>query len=106
MKLATSTGTSALRLVSAWISPSLDHLDDLLLDRLADALQLLGPAVERELGDRGARLADAGRGPPVGGDPEGVAALELDQVGEKLELRRERRVARQRAAFSRSFTPT
>ena len=30
----------------------LDHLDDLVLDRLADARQLLGLPLERELGDR------------------------------------------------------
>ena len=68
----------------------LDHLDDLLLDRLADPLQLLRAPVERELGDRAPRLADPRRGPAVGGDPEPVGALELHQVGEQLELRRER----------------
>ena len=40
----------------------LDRLDDLLLDRLADPLQLLGAAVERELRDRARR--SRGSGPP------------------------------------------
>ena len=105
MKLATSAGTSALRLRERVDLAVAHDLDDLLLDRLADPLQLLGAAVERELGDRGARLADPRRGLAVGADPERVAALELHQVGEQLELRGEGGVAGQRRR-SRCFTPT
>ncbi len=64
----------------------LDDLDDLLLDRLADALQLLRAAVERELGDGARRLAHAGGGATVGDDAEGVLALELKEVAEQVEL--------------------
>ena len=55
----------------------LDHLDDLLLDRLADPLELLRPSVERELGDGAPRLEDPARRAPVGGDAEAVGALDL-----------------------------
>ena len=64
----------------------LDHLDDLLLDRLADPLELLRPTVERELGDGAAGLADPRRRAAIGGDAERVAALQLHQVGEQIEL--------------------
>ena len=64
----------------------LDDLDDLLLDRLADSLEVLGAPLERELGDRPSRLADARRGAPVGEHPERVLTFELEQVGEQLEL--------------------
>ena len=50
-----------------------DDLDDLLLDRLPDALQLLGAAVERELRNRAAGLEDPGGGAPVRGDAEASA---------------------------------
>ncbi len=64
----------------------LDHLDDLLLDRLADALQLLRSAVERELGDRAAGLPNPRRRAAICGDAERIAALELHQVGKQVEL--------------------
>ena len=64
----------------------LDDLDDLLLDRLADALQLLRASVERELGDRPRRLAHPRGRPAIRDDTERVLALELEQVGEKLDL--------------------
>jgi len=57
-----------------------------MIDRLADAGELLGLAVERELRDRCPSFADAGRGPAVGEHAERVLALELAQVGEQLEL--------------------
>ena len=60
----------------------LDDLDDLLLDRLADALQLLRPTVERELRDRSRRLAHPCGRAAVGNDAEGVLALELKKVAE------------------------
>ncbi len=72
----------------------LDDLDDLLLDRPADALQLLRSPVERELGDRGRRLAHARGRAAVGDDPERVLPLELEQVSEELDLVRDLRVAR------------
>ena len=65
----------------------LDDLDDLLLDRLADALELLRLAVERHLCDGGAGLADPRRGAPVGEHAERLHVLELEDVGQQLELR-------------------
>jgi dolichol-phosphate mannosyltransferase len=64
----------------------LDDLDDLLLDRLADSLQALGLALESELGDRAGGLANPLCGTTVGERAEGVGALELEQVGEEVEL--------------------
>ena len=52
MNATTSGGTSASPLRERLDVAGLDDLDDLLLDRLADPLQLLRAAVERELGDR------------------------------------------------------
>ena len=75
----------------------LDDLDDLLLDRLADPGQLLRAAVERELGDRGGRLADAERCTPVRRDAERLLALDLEHVAEQVELRRDVLVAGKRA---------
>ena len=72
----------------------LDDLDDLLLDRLADALQLLRATVERELGDGARRLAHARGRAAVGDDAEGVLALELEQVAEELDLVRDLGVLR------------
>ena len=69
-----------------------DDLDDLALDRLADPLQLLRLAVERELRDRAGGVADQRRRATVGEHAEGVVALDLEQVGEQLELRRDVRV--------------
>ena len=74
----------------------LDYLDDLLLDRLADPLQLLGSPVERELRDRAGGVAHARGRTPVRDHPERLGALELQQVGEKLELLRDLRILRQR----------
>ena len=104
-KEATSAGTTALRFVSACISPSSIDLDDLLLDRLPDPLELLRAPVERELRDRAAGLEDAGGGTAVSGDPEPVASLELHQVGEKLELPREVRVAGKLCVRERNGRP-
>ena len=73
----------------------LDDLDDLRLDRLADVLQLLRLAVERELRDGGRRLADPGCRLAIGGDPKAVGALELHQVAEQFELLRELFIPRQ-----------
>src|SRR5439155_1454155 len=63
-------------------------LDDLLLDRLADSLQLLRPPGVRELDDRAGRLPDRVRGTSVRHDAERVGALELERVGEQVELLR------------------
>ena len=65
----------------------LDDLDDLLLDRLADSLELLRLAIERHLRDGGAGLADPRRRPPVGEHAERLHVLELEDVGQQLELR-------------------
>ena len=70
-------------------------LDDLALDRLADPGQLLGLALERELGDEARLLADERRGPAVGEQTISGFALELEDVGEQLELRGDIGVARQ-----------
>src|SRR6266508_4003222 len=64
----------------------LDDLHGLLLDRLPDSLELLGAAVEGELGHGPGRLTDSGRRPPIGEDAEGGLSFELEQVGEELEL--------------------
>ena len=93
MKRTTSGGTPALFFVSACDVAGLDDLDDLLLDRLADSLQLLRVAVERELRDRGRRLAHARRRAAVRDDAERLLALELEQVGEEVELVRDLGVA-------------
>src|SRR4051794_36897272 len=68
--------------------PVLDDLDDLLLDRLADPLQLLRLSVQRELRDRPRRVAHPGSRAAVGAHAKGFGALQLQQVGEQLELLR------------------
>jgi hypothetical protein len=82
----------------------LDDLDDLLLDRLPDPLQLLGPAVERQLRDGAAGLGDPLRGAPVGENAEGLLALELEHVGEELQLLDHQRVPRERRPHCRDHT--
>ncbi len=64
----------------------LDDLHDLLLDRLADALELLRLAFERHLCDGGACLADPRRRSPVGEHAERLHVFELEDVGQELEL--------------------
>ena len=71
-----------------------DDLHDLLLDRLADPRQLLRPPLDGELRDRAARLAHSLRRAPVGERPELVAALQLEEVGQQVELVRDLRVPR------------
>jgi hypothetical protein len=73
----------------------LDRLDDLRLDRLADPLEPHGLPVERELGDGRRRLPDARGRLAVRAEAEGVASVELDQVGEQVELLGEHIVPRQ-----------
>ena len=94
MKRTTSGGTPRLLLRQRLDLADLDDLDDLLLDRLADALQLLRATVERELRDRGRRLAHARRSAAVRDDAEGVLPLELEQVAEELDLVRDLGVLR------------
>ena len=86
MNATTSAGISRLPLGQRLDLAGLDDLDDLLLDRLPDALQLLRLPVERELRDRPAGLADALRRAPVREHPERLGALQLEHVGEQLEL--------------------
>ena len=71
-------------------------LDDLSLDRRANPGQPRRLLVERELGDRHGRFADARRGSPVGTQAKRIGAVELEQVGEELELLGELGVGRQR----------
>ena len=73
----------------------LDHLDDLVLDRLPDPGEVLRLALERELRDGPAGFPDPRRGTAVGEHLECFLALELAQVGEQLELIRELVVPRQ-----------
>ncbi len=77
-----------------------DDLDDLALDRLPDPLQSLRLAVERQLRHRRRRLPDARGRPAIGVDPERIDGIELEQVGEKLELLRELVVSRERCHVS------
>ena len=74
----------------------LGELDDLRLDRRADAGQLLRLAGERELRDRRRCLADARRGATVGEHAEALLAEDLGDVGEHVERVGDVRVARQR----------
>ncbi len=103
MKRTTSGGTPALRFVERLDLADLDDLDDLLLDRLADSLQLLRAAVERELRDRARRLAHPRRRAAVGEDAKRLGALELEQVGEEVELVRDVGVPGQRGHVTRSY---
>ena len=73
----------------------LDHLDDLALDRGADPAQALRFAVERELRNRPAGLANPRRRAAVGEHPERALSLELAQIGQQLELIRQLVVPRQ-----------
>ena len=63
----------------------LDDLDDLALDRPSDPGEPRRLPVDCELGHRDGRLADARGCAPVGGEPEGIGAVELQHVGEELE---------------------
>ena len=74
----------------------LGELDDLPLDRAADAREAGCIALERHLGDRSRGFSDASRRPPVGRQAERVGAVELEQVGKELEAIRELGVPRQR----------
>ena len=102
MKRTTSGGTPRALLRERLDLAGLDDLDDLLLDRLADPLQLLRRAVERELRDRARRLAHARRRAAVGEDAERLRALELEQVGEEVELVGDLGVPRQSGHVARS----
>ena len=66
-----------------------DDLDDLLLDRLADPGQLLRLPVHGELRDRAAGLPHALSRAPVRERTELVAAFELQEVGQEVELVRD-----------------
>ena len=103
MKSTTSWRNERLPLRERLDLALLDDLDDLLLDRLADPLELLRTAVERELRDRAGRVAHPRRRPPVGDHPERLGPFELQQVGEELELLRDLRVLRQRRPRRRSY---
>ena len=74
----------------------LDDLDDLVLDRLPDARELLRLSIERELGDRQRGLADPPRRAPVGDHLERLLLEDLREVREQVELVGELVVAGQR----------
>ena len=95
MNSTTSGGIVARRFGERLDLALLDDLDDLLLDRLADPLELLRAAVERELRDRAGRLAHPRRCAAVGEHAERLGPLELQQVGEQVELVRNLGVPRQ-----------
>ena len=78
----------------------LDRLDDLRLDRLADPLELGRLPVDRQLGDRDARLADAGGRRAVGADAKAVLAQDLREIRQQLQLARKRVVWRQPAGHA------
>ena len=96
MNEATSPGTSARRLASASMLSRLDDLHDLRLDRLADIGKLLRLAHDGELGNRGGRVADAGRRAAVGADAERLLAQDLREVGQLVEPIGQIAVARER----------
>jgi hypothetical protein len=73
-----------------------DDLDDLRLDRLADAGKLLRLPRKRELGDRDRGLADAAGRAAVGENLERLLVEDLGEVGEEIELVRQLAVAGQR----------
>ena len=76
--------------------PVVDDLDDLLLDRLADAGQLGRATRERQLGDRRRRLPDARGRAAVGDDLERLLREDLRDVREQVELVGDLRVPGQR----------
>jgi len=69
--------------------PVLDDLDDLVFDGLPDAVGLLRLPLERELGDRNRRLADATGRTPIRDHLERLLVEDLREVGEEVELIRE-----------------
>ena len=76
----------------------LDDLDDLLFDRLADPLQLLGPPGHGELRHGAGGLTDARRCAAVGKYPERSLPFQLQQVGQQLQLLGHVHVPRHNAA--------
>ena len=96
MKLTTSGGTCALRFVSACISPSSTIWTIFSSIVLPIPGSSFARAVERELGDRARRLPDPRGRAAVGDHPERRLALELQQIGEQLELLGHFLVLRQR----------
>ncbi len=80
----------------------LDHLDDLGLDRLADARQLLRLPLQRQLGDGGGRLADPRRRAAVGEHAKRLLPEDLGEVGQEVELVGELVVAGKRGHVARS----
>ena len=75
-------GNFALSFAAAGISPVSSRVDDLLLERLADARELGGPAGPGKLLDRDGALADRLRGFAVGEDAVPDGPVELVEGGE------------------------
>ncbi len=78
-----------------------DDLHDLLLDRLADSLELLRLALERHLRDGSPRLANARGCASVSEHAERLHVLELEDVGQELELCGDVGIRRQRSHSER-----
>src|SRR4029079_5434413 len=68
-----------------WDLALVEERDDLLLDRVADALQLGRAAGQRELPDRRGAVGDRPGRVLVGEDPEAVGAIELVEGAELAE---------------------
>ena len=96
MTSTSPVGSLPRSFASAARSPGLRVLDDLPLDRRADPGEPRRLLVEGELRHGNGRLADARRRAAVGAQAESVRAVELEQVGEELELLGELGVRRQR----------
>ena len=103
MNSGTSPGTSLAPPREGVHLSVFDDLDDLLLDRRADARQLLGLSLERELRDRRRRIPDARRSAPIGEHTEALFSEQLREVGEQVELIGDVRVAGKRAGHGRSY---
>ena len=98
MNWTTSAGTVALRFASASISPCSTIWTIFSSIVLPIPCSSFALPVEGELGDRAGRLPHPRRGAPVGEHAERLGALELQQVGEQVELRPRRSALRRQAA--------
>ena len=96
-KRTSSSGTAAFRFVSACISPSSTTWT--IFSSIVLPIPCSSFARPSSASSRPGRLSrGSGGGAPVGADPEGVGAVELDQVGEQVELVGELAVPGQRRA--------
>ena len=63
-----------------------NDLSDLAFDRLADPGQIGRASGERQFADRAGEVADPTGSPAISADAKRVAALQLDQIGQRFEL--------------------